>query len=119
MEVAPMDGGIESIYFSKKVQWLSTDFTISSEGRVKFESYINNVHPIEHKVMYPVLEEILELFIPMFEDVLMDMRAYPTKDKRFSVDFRDWYGDEVYWNFIGNRDPLSIKVPEFFSAIRT
>ncbi|KAG0350000.1 hypothetical protein BG005_010481 [Podila minutissima] len=94
MEVAPMDGGIESIYFSKKFQWLSTDFTISSEGRVKFESYINNVHPIEHKVMYPVLEEILELFIPMFEDVLMDMRAYPTKDKRFSVDFRDWYGDE-------------------------
>ncbi|KAG0039807.1 hypothetical protein BGZ82_006660 [Podila clonocystis] len=64
-------------------QWLFTDITVSNEGKVRFESYINNLHPVEHKELYLVLEEILEKFIPMFEDVLADMRVFTTKERRW------------------------------------
>ncbi|KAF9201848.1 hypothetical protein BGZ59_002490 [Podila verticillata] len=92
-EFMEMEGSINEMYYSKSFQWLPTDFTVDAEGKVKLESYINNLHPVEHKAMYPVLEVILTLFIPKFEDVLTDMRAYPNKAKR--------------------RVPFPIKVPEF------
>ncbi|KAF9371209.1 hypothetical protein CPC16_003199, partial [Podila verticillata] len=92
-EFLEMEGSINEMYYSKSFQWLPTNFTVDAEGKVKLESYINNLHPVEHKAMYPVLEVILTLFIPKFEDVLTDMRAYPNKAKR--------------------RVPFPIKVPEF------
>ncbi|KAG0332610.1 hypothetical protein BG004_001173 [Podila humilis] len=85
---------------SKKFQWLPTDFSIDIEtGRVRFESYINNLHPVEHKELYPVLEEILERFIPMFEDVLTDMRVFTQKENRFPIDTNDWYSHLKMPNF--------------------
>jgi hypothetical protein len=47
-----------------------SDIHVSKNGEVKFESYINNLNPLEHKSLYHCLEEILEKFIPMFEKVL-------------------------------------------------
>ncbi|KAG0028301.1 hypothetical protein BGZ82_008504 [Podila clonocystis] len=127
MDMAPMKGGIDKSYYSKKYQWLPTDFTLSPDGKVEFESYINNLHPVEHKELYPVLGEILAKFIPMFEDVLTDMRALPRKNKRFDADPYSWYGegpevdyenDEVDADAImdawyENRTPNVLDIPEF------
>jgi hypothetical protein len=51
-----------------------SDFEVSSNGKVKILSYINNLHPVKHAEMYSVLEEIFEKFILMFEQVLAEMQ---------------------------------------------
>lgn len=57
-------------------QWLPTDFDISrsADGAIsaKALSYINNVHPQEQRALYPVLEELVACFVPMWERVLGD-----------------------------------------------
>jgi hypothetical protein len=60
----------EEFYTSRKFQWIPSDIEVSKKGKVSFKSYINNLHPLEHKSLYQSLEEILEKFIPMFEKVL-------------------------------------------------
>ncbi|KAG0352328.1 hypothetical protein BGX24_007619, partial [Mortierella sp. AD032] len=82
-----------SQFYSEKHQWLPTDFDVTSEGKVKAKSYINNLHPAEHKEMYPVLEEILERFLPMFEEVLSEIQHFWFKPRTLTTD-RDWYGSE-------------------------
>ncbi|KAG0044153.1 hypothetical protein BGZ83_010598 [Gryganskiella cystojenkinii] len=82
------DSDIGTEYSSKTYQWLPTDFEISAEGKVKILSYINNLHPVEHADMYPVLEEIFELFVPMFEEVLAEMQEIYEKDDRITAEFQ-------------------------------
>ncbi|KAI9235663.1 MAG: hypothetical protein BYD32DRAFT_469960 [Podila humilis] len=100
-EFMEMEGGINEMYYSKRFQWLPTDFTVDAEGKVKLESYINNLHPVEHKAMYPVLEVILTLFIPKFEDY----------DHENISDFGDDDQADREWHW--SRVPFPIKVPEF------
>jgi hypothetical protein len=61
---------------SMKYQWLPSEFDISPEGKVKISSYVNNIHPIKHKDMYFVLEDVFEHFVPMFNKVLNDLVAW-------------------------------------------
>ncbi|KAF8947005.1 hypothetical protein BGZ47_010667 [Haplosporangium gracile] len=73
----PKSSKADSTFYSKTHQWLPTDFDITPEGKVKARLYINNLHPVEYKDMYPVLEEILEKFLPMFEEVLVKIADFP------------------------------------------
>ncbi|KAF9169481.1 hypothetical protein BGX21_009424 [Mortierella sp. AD011] len=111
--------GIAS-YHSKKYQWLPTDFEITEGGKVKARSYINNLHPIQHKDMYPVLEEIFEKFVPMFEEVLADMRDIDSKKSRLDADPYGWYDAPDYEaegfdedDHYENRVPRPVEIPEF------
>ncbi|KAG0333310.1 hypothetical protein BG004_000893 [Podila humilis] len=130
MEMAPMKGGIDEQYYSEKYQWLPTNCVLDDKGKVQFESYINNLHPVEHQDLYPVLSEILEKFLPMFEDVLTDMRALPKKGSRFHADPYGWYAnspedqddfetdsayDEAMDEWYQNRIPSIIEIPKFHS----
>ncbi|KAG0208400.1 hypothetical protein BGX28_000618 [Mortierella sp. GBA30] len=112
-------------YFSEKYQWLPTDFEVGPDGKVKIISYINNLHPVEHQGMYPVLEEIFELFVPMFEEVLADVCAMEFKASRLT-NGESWYGscgwygeeplfetDEEYEAYERERVPLPVCIPEF------
>ncbi|KAG9073103.1 hypothetical protein KI688_000890 [Linnemannia hyalina] len=76
---APKSSAVDSTFYSKKHQWLPTDLGVSPEGKVKAKSYINNLHPVEHKEMYPVLEETLDKVLLMFEGVLSAIEAFPFK----------------------------------------
>ncbi|KAJ7640393.1 hypothetical protein DFH06DRAFT_1477909 [Mycena polygramma] len=59
---------------SSKFCWLPSDFSVGMDGSVKLvSSYINNIHPVKHKPLYRVIEEVLTGFIPMFDRVLGDM----------------------------------------------
>ncbi|KAG0079159.1 hypothetical protein BGZ90_003367 [Linnemannia elongata] len=69
-------------YVQKRQEQVERDFDINPDGKVKAKSYINNLHPVEHKEMYPVLEGILEKFLPMFEEVLGEMKVLETEKKR-------------------------------------
>ncbi|KAG0360316.1 hypothetical protein BGZ54_009623 [Gamsiella multidivaricata] len=125
LKKAPDPSGIIPIYVSEKYQWLPTDFEVSPEGKVKIKSYINNLHPVEHKDMYPVLEEVFERFLPMFEDVLAEMRDIPRKRNILTVNPYEWYGErpevdpenEDFDNdeWYRTREPIPVTIPEFKS----
>ncbi|KAG0371786.1 hypothetical protein BGX24_001165, partial [Mortierella sp. AD032] len=124
MKKAPISGTLSKMYYSDKFQWLPTDFEVSSEGKVKAKSYINNLHPEEHEDMYLVLEEILEKFLPMFEDVVGEMEHFENKEKRLDADPYDWYPpmpevgededeDEIWDKYHEERVPKPLEIPEF------
>jgi hypothetical protein len=58
--------------------WLPAEFEVSDDRTVSIRSYINNLHPVEHAELYPVLASIAEQFLPMWERVLTFLKAPPT-----------------------------------------
>ncbi|RDW27954.1 hypothetical protein B0I72DRAFT_142902 [Yarrowia lipolytica] len=55
---------------SKKYQWIPTPFKIDENGNVSVQSYINNLHPIWHKDLYPLIGQIFEDCVPALEHTL-------------------------------------------------
>eukprot|EP01080_Neovahlkampfia_damariscottae_P007026 gene7026-11191_t len=89
------DALIKPNFVSKKFQWLPSDITVFKNGKVQFESYINNLHPVKYKSLYGSLEKILEKFIPMFEMVL----GYPNDhiiDNKLHIDIYDELESQNY-----------------------
>ncbi|CAK9780255.1 hypothetical protein CC85DRAFT_283331 [Cutaneotrichosporon oleaginosum] len=50
---------------SRNYQWLPADVALV-DGKAKFTSYINNLHPEEHAELYGVLEELVERAVPLW-----------------------------------------------------
>ena len=72
--VAPECEPGDSKFTSRQFQWLPSDFFVNQDGKVTPTSpYINNVHLVQHKGLYPVIPEILQRVVPMFERVLADL----------------------------------------------
>ncbi|KAJ7902875.1 hypothetical protein B0H14DRAFT_2667939 [Mycena olivaceomarginata] len=72
---------------SQDFSWMPSDFTIDSNGSVRLvSSYINNLHPVLHRPLYRLIEEVLTAFVPLFERVLGDSnhenRRVPFSDKQ-------------------------------------
>ena len=75
---------------SRNFQWLPTIFSVSDTGDVACTGYINNLHPIKHRELYPAITSILQRFIPMFERVLSDALS-PEPPRLLEVDPSSWY----------------------------
>ncbi|PHH90996.1 hypothetical protein CDD83_2017 [Cordyceps sp. RAO-2017] len=52
---------------STNFQWLPCDVSIDGEGRAKIDSYINNLHPVRHAALYPVVERFIEKSLPAWD----------------------------------------------------
>lgn len=78
--------------FSEKFQWLPTDVDVSDDGDVAFRSYVNNVHPENHRELVSVLPELFARFRPLLENVLTDLR-HP-RPLRIEADPYGWYDSE-------------------------
>lgn len=61
---------VEDWAVSKKYQWLPTPFGIDDDGKVDVKSYINNLHPVWHKDLYPLIGSIFEAAVPALEHTL-------------------------------------------------
>ncbi|KAM0753171.1 hypothetical protein T439DRAFT_323804 [Meredithblackwellia eburnea MCA 4105] len=58
-------------HHAPKFCWLPTDFIVSEDGKsAKSQSYINNIHPEEHKALYSVIEEVLSATLPLLAHVV-------------------------------------------------
>ncbi|KDQ58584.1 hypothetical protein JAAARDRAFT_128431 [Jaapia argillacea MUCL 33604] len=79
--------------FSHSHQWLPTDFSVSSSGRMRPLGYINNIHPVAHKPLYLAVTGILQKFLPLFENVLSDCLG-PELPPIIPVDPGQWLGRE-------------------------
>jgi hypothetical protein len=51
---------------STKFQWLPCDVDIAGE-KPRIQSYINNLHPIQHADLYPIIEELVEKSLPAWD----------------------------------------------------
>ncbi|MFF1508683.1 DUF4246 domain-containing protein [Streptomyces sp. NPDC058326] len=78
--------------FSEKFQWLPTDVDVSEDGDVAFRSYVNNVHPEDHRELASVLPDVFASMRPLLENVLTDLR-HP-RPLRIDVDPYGWYDSE-------------------------
>ncbi|MFB7280858.1 DUF4246 domain-containing protein [Streptomyces hydrogenans] len=78
--------------FSERFQWLPTDVDVDDDGRVAFRSYVNNVHPERHRQLAAVLPELVARFLPLWENVLTDLRR--PRPPRIEADPYGWYGAE-------------------------
>ncbi|TBU59755.1 hypothetical protein BD310DRAFT_924125 [Dichomitus squalens] len=85
---------IPNFFVSHDYQWIPTDFEVSESGNVRSLAYINNLHPIHHRALYPTISSVLSLFVPLFEKVLSDaLNPWPPHVIRPHP--YDWY-DHVY-----------------------
>ncbi|MFG2620778.1 DUF4246 domain-containing protein [Streptomyces sp. NPDC048507] len=75
--------------FSEKFQWLPTDVDVTEDGETVFRSYVNNVHPEEHRELNAVLPELFARMLPLLENVLTDLR-HP-RPLRIEADPYGWY----------------------------
>ncbi|KAJ5356553.1 Protein of unknown function DUF4246 [Penicillium concentricum] len=54
---------------SRKFQWLPCEVDIN-DSECEITSYINNVHPVEHRGLYDVVEKIIARTIPLWDQSL-------------------------------------------------
>ena len=83
--------GVGRAFQSKNYQWLPSEFFVDEKGGVTIESYINNLHPDDHKELYGTIGRVFEQFVPLFEHVLVDA-VHPRGD-RVDVD-PNWYSNQ-------------------------
>ncbi|KAJ2413887.1 hypothetical protein GGI10_002758 [Coemansia sp. RSA 2530] len=77
--------GAESVYYlpteaerygtlpSKNLCWLPSEFCIDDNGAVTIESYINNLHPVKHAALYPIIARVFSRLLPLLEQVVTDL----------------------------------------------
>ncbi|KAJ1800288.1 hypothetical protein LPJ59_001211 [Coemansia sp. RSA 2399] len=58
---------------SKNYSMLPTDFHVNKEGKTQITSYINNLHPVKHKRLYPLIARIFAALVPALEQTLTDI----------------------------------------------
>lgn len=54
---------------SSRFQWLPCDVDLTGE-HPRIESYINNLHPVQHAELYPIIEKFIEKALPAWDIVL-------------------------------------------------
>lgn len=53
---------------SGRFQWLPCDVALDpSTGKATIDSYINNLHPVRHAALYPVVEKFIEKSLPAWD----------------------------------------------------
>ncbi|KAJ2430465.1 hypothetical protein GGF41_000979 [Coemansia sp. RSA 2531] len=76
-------------YTSDKFSWLPSEFRIDDNGVVTIESYINNLHPIKHATLYPIIASVFSKFLPLLEQVVTDL-VHP-RQRRVVPDSSEYY----------------------------
>ncbi|KAL1405611.1 hypothetical protein Q8F55_009250 [Vanrija albida] len=79
-EVIEKDTG-SAPFYSCDFQWLPAEVKFSARtGEVKFDSYINNAHPVHNADLYTAVEGVLKVALPLFRAVYERAISYPSLD---------------------------------------
>ncbi|KAI0750522.1 hypothetical protein C8Q74DRAFT_1320424 [Fomes fomentarius] len=106
----------DSSFVSQDFQWLPTDFAVATTGEVTCQGYINNLHPIEHRVLYPPITSVLQRFIPMFEKVLSDAQS-PEPPLLIHVDPYSWYDHHEFdWDDWDDSDEACSEYGDWYAT---
>ncbi|KAJ5203771.1 uncharacterized protein N7498_004650 [Penicillium cinerascens] len=72
---------------SRRFQWLPCDVRFSeSEPGCRITSYMNNVHPVDHRALYGIIEKIIARAIPLWNKTLTPVSPWGERIQ---------YGDDV------------------------
>ncbi|KAH7144578.1 hypothetical protein B0J13DRAFT_585273 [Dactylonectria estremocensis] len=62
---------------SSRFQWLPCDVDLTG-GHPRIESYINNLHPVQHAGLYPIIERFIEKALPAWDIVYRWNKEFET-----------------------------------------
>ncbi|KAK1833711.1 hypothetical protein QBC39DRAFT_254200 [Podospora conica] len=51
-------------------QWLPAEVELGEDGSAKIMSYVNNLHPVQHKDLYGILGRIVAATVPLWKETL-------------------------------------------------
>jgi hypothetical protein len=76
---ASASGGADTL-----LQWLPSEFSVDSDGKVSINSYINNLPKECNSELYSSIETIFSKFVPMFQNVIdkMSLQGFISNKKR-------------------------------------
>jgi hypothetical protein len=57
-------------FWSSRFQWLPCNISFPDGENAKIDSYINNLHPVEHRDLYGVIEKIITKAVPFWNIVM-------------------------------------------------
>ncbi|KAJ2813792.1 hypothetical protein H4S07_000412, partial [Coemansia furcata] len=114
-------------YSSIAFSWLPAEFRVDDNGAVNVESYINNLHPVKHAVLYPIIASVFSKFLPLLEQVVTDLvhpcqpRVKPDSTRYYKYDdpLPDSSDEDANWENLMNRKRYATFVhpqPEPFVA---
>lgn len=84
--------------FSRKFQWLPCDVDFTDENGCRIVSYINNLHPIDHRPLYSVVEQVIAKAIPLWDESLIVRRRWQDERIPFKgVEYLDRNTPEPEW----------------------
>ena len=52
---------------------------------IRIVSYINNIHPVNHRSLYNVSENLVDIFMPLFNRTLVDLKAPGYRNQRLHL----------------------------------
>lgn len=52
---------------SVNYQWLPCNVAVDGEGKAKITSYVNNLHPVQHAKLYPIIEQFITKSLPAWD----------------------------------------------------
>lgn len=87
---------------SGSFRWLPSEVAVKDDGSVTIDSYINNLHPGQHKELYDVLKQILAKFIPMLNHSLTDVANW--RENLINLTGWSWYDPEDEFVYDGDGD---------------
>lgn len=116
--------------YSKNFQWLPCEVDISENRarcgclhphfhrvlthRHRVISYINNLHPVHDKYLYPFVEEIITAAIPLWERTLAPLNPerngalletrIPYTDVEYTIDSEDWPVEDWPQQEVGEKE---------------
>jgi len=84
-----------SNHLASHYRWLPADVSVNMFGKVQFDSYINGLHPFEHKELYETISQVMEHFLPLWGRVLRDLTTEPLPHAMNRLDLSDRDSEEV------------------------
>ncbi|KAJ2773953.1 hypothetical protein GGI18_004641 [Coemansia linderi] len=81
-----------NLFCSEEFCWLPTEFHVDDDSFATIESYINNLHPRRHAMLYPIIASVFSKMVPMLEHVVMDL-VHP-RGLRVATHAHKWYMSE-------------------------
>jgi len=101
------------VVYSSRFQWLPCEVDFDEDGTVKIASYVNNLHPVKHRDLYPVIEQIVAKAIPLWNATLSStmnsiMRLF--KPARIEVSYPEYINTELPPH-LENKPPMHSSSP--------
>jgi hypothetical protein len=103
-EVVPKDVTLATNngIWSSKFQWLPSEVKFEGDTGtdVKVTSYINNLHPLYHSKLYPIIEKVISASIPLWNEIVLEnidykdthaeLRMSGVTEVKYDVEIPEW-----------------------------